>query len=49
MPAAAVEAGEGGILVLLMFTLWLIGIDSSVGFIEGAVTNMIDGTGFNRI
>ena len=49
MPAAAVEAGEGGTLALLMFTLWLIGIDSAVAFIEGAVTNMIDATGLKRL
>ena len=48
MPAAAVEAGEGGTLGLLMFTMWLIGIDSAVAFIEGAVTNMVDATGMRR-
>jgi hypothetical protein len=42
MPAAAVESGNSGTLALLMFTLWLIGIDSAVAFIEALVTNMID-------
>tara|TARA_B110000285_G_C15009581_1_gene555690 strand:+ start:485 stop:670 length:186 start_codon:yes stop_codon:yes gene_type:complete len=42
MPAAAVESGNSGALALFMFTLWLIGIDSAVAFIEALVTNMID-------
>lgn len=48
MPAAAVESGNAGTLGLLMFTLWLSGIDSAVGFVEGAVTNIIDATGCKR-
>lgn len=48
MPAAAVESGNGGTLGLLMFTLWISGIDSAVGFVEGAVTNVIDATGCKR-
>jgi SNF family Na+-dependent transporter len=48
MPAAAVESGEAGTLGLLMFTLWLSGIDSAVGFVEGIVTNIIDYTGCKR-
>lgn len=31
-----------------MFTLWLSGIDSAVGFVEGFVTNIIDATGCKR-
>jgi len=48
MPAAAVQSGNGGTLGLLMFTLWISGIDSSVGFVEGFVTNIIDATGCKR-
>jgi SNF family Na+-dependent transporter len=48
MPAAAVESGESWTLGLLMFTLWLSGIDSAVGFVEGIVTNIIDYTGCKR-
>jgi len=48
MPAAAVESGNSGTLGLLMFTLWLSGIDSAVGFVEGIVTNIIDHTGCKR-
>jgi len=48
MPAAAVESGNGGTLGLLMFTLWISGIDSAVGFVEGFVTNVIDATGCKR-
>jgi len=48
MPAAAVESGNAGTLGLLMFTLWISGIDSAVGFVEGAVTNIIDHTGCKR-
>lgn len=48
VPAAAVESGETGILGMLMFTLWMIGIDSSVNFIEAGVTNMIDQSGMKR-
>jgi len=48
MPAAAAESGYGGTLALLMFTLWMIGIDSAVSFIEAAVTNMIDQSGMSR-
>jgi len=44
MPAAAVESGYGGTFGLLCFTLWLSGLDSAVGFVEGAVTNVIDHT-----
>lgn len=45
MPAAAVESGYSGTLGLLMFTLWMIGIDSAVSFIEAAVTNAVDQSG----
>lgn len=31
-----------------MFTLWISGIDSAVGFVEGFVTNIIDATGCKR-
>jgi len=48
MPAAAVESGYSGTLALLMFTLWMIGIDSAVGFIEAAVTNMVDQSSMKR-
>lgn len=48
MPAAAVESGYSGTLGLLMFTLWMIGIDSAVSFIEAAVTNMVDQSGMKR-
>lgn len=48
MPAAAVEADMAGTLALFMFTLWLIGIDSAVAFIEALVTNMIDQSGLAR-
>ena len=48
MPAAAVESGYGGTFGLLCFTLWLSGLDSAVGFVEGAVTNVIDHTGCRR-
>lgn len=42
MPAAAVESGYTGTLGLLMFTLWMIGIDSAISFIEAFVTNAVD-------
>ena len=48
MPAAAVESGNAGTLGLLMFTMWLTGIDTAVGFVEGVVTNIIDHTGCKR-
>ncbi len=48
MPAAAVQSGNAGTLGLLMFTMWLTGIDSAVGFVEGFVTNIIDATGCKR-
>lgn len=42
IPAAAVEAGETGIVALFMLTLWIMGIDSAVGFLEALVTNAVD-------
>jgi len=48
MPAAAVQSRNSGTLGLLMFTMWLTGIDSAVGFVEGFVTNIIDATGCKR-
>lgn len=42
LPAAAVEADAGGKLGLFMFTVWLMGIDSAVGFLESFVTNLVD-------
>lgn len=48
IPAAASESGNTGTLGLFMFTMWMIGIDSAVGFIEAAVTNMIDQSGLKR-
>ena len=48
MQAAAVESGNAGFFGLFAFTLWMSGLDSSVGFVEGWVTNIIDMTGWNR-
>jgi|TARA_B110001450_G_scaffold11790_1_gene11432 neurotransmitter:Na+ symporter, NSS family len=48
MPAAAVQSGNAGYLGLLMFTLWISGIDSAVGFVEGFVTNIVDATKLKR-
>ena len=48
MPAAASESGNGAIFGLLCFTCWISGVDSAVGFIESAVTNIIDATGISR-
>jgi hypothetical protein len=48
MPAAAAESGNSGTLALLMFTLWMIGIDSAIAFIEALVTNAIDQSGMKR-
>ena len=49
MPAAAVESGYAGTLGLLMITLWMIGIDSAVSFIEAFNTNFIDQSGMSRM